>query len=232
MSQARDAIFAALGPSQTQSADILRHADALLDRVAALRPNRVGDDLADSFLARVTGPVIGASGQRVTGVESVPDAVRAYLLAQDQPPSLALQPHAKLLSLDWSGIETHHAIAVDEAVAVCFAPYAVAETGSLVFRSGADMPVLFAFLPLHHIVVVDAASVVAWLEDCAAIEASRATPRNLNLVTGASGTTDIEGALVRGAHGPAQLHIILVDPVLPPAEKLPSHVPATPDTSR
>ena len=35
-------------------------------------------------------------------------------------------------------------------------------------------------------------------------------PRNLNLVTGASGTTDIEGAYVRGAHGPRSLHVVLV----------------------
>jgi L-lactate dehydrogenase complex protein LldG len=31
------------------------------------------------------------------------------------------------------------------------------------------------------------------------------------LITGASGTTDIEGSLVKGAHGPRDLHIVLVD---------------------
>jgi len=36
-------------------------------------------------------------------------------------------------------------------------------------------------------------------------------PRNLNLITGASGTTDIEGSYVRGAHGPLFLHVILVN---------------------
>jgi L-lactate dehydrogenase complex protein LldG len=36
-------------------------------------------------------------------------------------------------------------------------------------------------------------------------------PRNLNLITGASGTTDIEGSYVRGAHGPRFLHVILVN---------------------
>ena len=212
MSTARAAIFAAIGQTPAPASDIARQATALLDRVPALRPDRVGGDLAESFLARVTGPVIGATGRRVAGMAEVPAAVRDYLSAHDLPPSIALQPHAKLLPLDWQDIATHHQIAVDEPTSVCFAPYAVAETGSLVFRSGPDMPILFAFLPLHHIVVVEAASVVAWLEDCAGIEASRPAPRNLNLVTGASGTTDIEGALVRGAHGPAQLHIILVDP--------------------
>ena len=35
-------------------------------------------------------------------------------------------------------------------------------------------------------------------------------PRNVNLITGASGTTDIEGSYVRGAHGPRFLHVVLV----------------------
>ena len=107
-------------------------------------------------------------------------------------------------------IVAHRDIAVDEPVAIGIADYAVAETGSLVFRSGAHTPTLFAFLPLHHIVVVRADGVMAWLEDCAAAESRLPAPRNLNLVTGASGTTDIEGALVRGAHGPGYLHVILV----------------------
>jgi Cysteine-rich domain/LUD domain len=33
---------------------------------------------------------------------------------------------------------------------------------------------------------------------------------DVNLVTGPSGTTDIEGTLVRGAHGPGHLHVVLV----------------------
>ena len=31
------------------------------------------------------------------------------------------------------------------------------------------------------------------------------------LVTGASGTTDIEGSLVLGAHGPRYLHVVIVE---------------------
>ena len=37
------------------------------------------------------------------------------------------------------------------------------------------------------------------------------TPRNVNIITGASGTTDIEGSYVRGAHGPGFLHVVLVE---------------------
>ena len=36
-----------------------------------------------------------------------------------------------------------------------------------------------------------------------------AEARNAILITGPSGTTDIEGSYVRGAHGPGFLHIII-----------------------
>ena len=36
-------------------------------------------------------------------------------------------------------------------------------------------------------------------------------PRNLELITGASGSTDIEGSYVRGAHGLRHLPIVLVE---------------------
>ena len=32
----------------------------------------------------------------------------------------------------------------------------------------------------------------------------------IHLITGASGTTDIEGSYVRGAHGPGFLHVVVV----------------------
>ena len=214
---ARDAILAAAGGASLPAVDIAREAAALLERVPGLRPDRVTGVAAEAFLSRICGPAIGATATRIAALSDVPNVVRAYLDAHDLPASVALQPHPKLDALDWSGLETRDAIAVDEAASVLIAPYAVAETGSLVFRSGPDMPVLFAFLPLHCLVVVEATSVVPWLDDCAAIEAKRAAPRNLNLITGASGTTDIEGALVRGAHGPASLHVIFVAPSNPQA---------------
>ena len=47
------------------------------------------------------------------------------------------------------------------------------------------------------------------MEDYAASVQGEAAPRNVNLITGASGTTDIEGVLTRGAHGPRKLHIVI-----------------------
>ena len=113
-------------------------------------------------------------------------------------------------ALDWSAFEVHARVAPDETAAVGMAKWGIAETGSLVFHSGADSPVLANFLPLHHIVAVRAADILAYLEDYAAAAAGQPMPRNVNLITGASGTTDIEGSLVLGAHGPRYMHVVVV----------------------
>ena len=220
---ARDDIFAAL----PRAAGTAPHAEAaaLLARVPALRPARVGPDQVASFLERLTGPVIAATATRLANRAEIPAAVRAYLAANTLGPQIALQPTQALQTLDWSGLTPHPTIAVDEPVSVCEADYAVAETASLVFRSSPHMPTLFAFLPLHHIVVLEAARIVPWLEDAAALEAARPAPRNLNFVTGASGTTDIEGTLVRGAHGPAHLHVLLIGGQMPAPAPQPANVP-------
>ena len=74
---------------------------------------------------------------------------------------------------------------------------------------------LSLLLALHHLVALRAADVLPHLEDYAAVAGP--APRNLNLITGASGTTDIEGSLVLGAHGPRFLHVVIVGEVEPAA---------------
>lgn len=81
--------------------------------------------------------------------------------------------------------------------------------GSLVLHSGADTPILANFLPLRHVVLLHARDIVAHLEDYAAAAAALPVPRNAILTTGASGTTDIEGMFVLGAHGPRFLHVVI-----------------------
>jgi L-lactate dehydrogenase complex protein LldG len=75
-----------------------------------------------------------------------------------------------------------------------------------------ETPVLHNFLCDTHIVAVHANCIVPHLEDYAAARIfGDPAPRNVCLITGASGTTDIEGILVKGAHDPRELHIVVVD---------------------
>ena len=124
--------------------------------------------------------------------------------------SFPSSPIPRLQQLDWRGFTVRSAIGGDEILAVARAKWAIAETGTLVFHSGPNSPTLLSFLPLHHICVIESARILPHLEDYADAERGAPEPRNVNLITGASGTADIEGALVRGAHGPAFLHALIV----------------------
>jgi L-lactate dehydrogenase complex protein LldG len=205
------AVRAGLGDRKVDAALVRRAAMDLLADPASTRPRLASGTLTDAFAARVTSAKVAATLDRIERVDDFPSAVRRYLEARGLPAVVALQPAAELRALDWSGIGSHEAPAPDEAVGVGIARWGIAETGSLVFHSGAETPILANFLPLHHIVLLRASAILAYLEDyaIAAAATGEKPPRNVNIITGASGTTDIEGSLVLGAHGPRYLHVVL-----------------------
>lgn len=211
---ARDRIFGAvragLDGRSPDPAAIAAEAAALLADPDLIRPALVAPTLPEAFAAKAQA--VGCTLDRIAGFEDLPAALRRYLDGQGLAPSLALQPTAELAGLDWAGISVHGGLAADEPVALGLALWGVAESGSLVIHSGADTPILTAFLPLHHVLVLRRSRILAHLEDYAAVQARGGpTPRNVVLITGPSGTTDIEGSYVRGAHGPGYLHVILVE---------------------
>ena len=206
------AVHAALGEREVDACRVTEEARGLLSDPAAIRPQLMANDLVEAFVTRATSAkLIGTSVDRIAQVSEFPGVAGRYLKAQGLPAELVLQPSPELQALDWSNFEIRSEMAPDERVGVGVARWGIAETGSLVFHSGKDTPILFNFLPLHHIVLVRASTVLAYLEDYS--DAFAATgerqPRNVNIITGASGTTDIEGILVRGAHGPRNLHIVI-----------------------
>ncbi len=213
MSNTREAILnqvrAALGNRSVDAASVRSAAQALLADPAATRPAPGAGSLADRFIEKVTSPRVAASVTRLSAMAEVPAAVRDYLQARGLLQSIALQPNDALRALDWSAFEVHETVAAKEPVAVGIARWGIAETGSLVFHSSPSSPVLNNFLPLHHIVLLHERDILAYLEDYAAAVRRQRPPRNANLITGASGTTDIEGSLVLGAHGPAFLHVVI-----------------------
>jgi L-lactate dehydrogenase complex protein LldG len=206
------AVRAGLGMRSVDVAEVRREAEALLADLPSTRPILASADLPEVFAARATTPKVAATVDRIGSTSDLPAAVRRYLTVRGLRPAIALQPAAELRALDWTGFELHASVAPDEAVVVGVARWGIAETGSLVFHSGAETPILANFLPLHHLVLVHSRTIVAHLEDYAAAAAGERAPRNVNIITGASGTTDIEGSLVLGAHGPKYLHIVIATP--------------------
>ena len=208
----REAILAAvragLGGRAVDEQRVRAEAAALLDGAEATRPILPEGGLVDAFAARLVSPKVCATVDRIQHVAELPAAVRRYLDEKSLPHAIALQPVRELSALNWEGFDVRTAPDPEATTGVGTARWGIAETGSLVFHSGADTPILANFLPLHHLVLVQAAHVVPYLEDYA-LKRERKQPRNVNIITGASGTTDIEGSLVRGAHGPRYLHVVI-----------------------
>lgn len=215
MSEARDAIFAAIRAAngrETDATQINAEAEVLLEGPDTRRPGFTGQSNLERFIEKATSERVTATVTQVHALADVPTAVAAYLEAKGLPRHVAMQPRDTLTALDWQGYETHHAPEPNEPVAVSIADLAVAETGSVVFRSAPDAPTLMNFLPLHHLVVVETGKIRRHLEDVFSEFGTdqAAQPRNLSIVTGTSGTADIEAKNVRGAHGPRFMHLILV----------------------
>ncbi|HXG02561.1 MAG TPA: lactate utilization protein [Candidatus Binatia bacterium] len=94
---------------------------------------------------------------------------------------------------------------------------AIAETGSLVLRSGGGRPRSTSLLPPYHVAVLDRTSLIESLAQFGVfLEAwqSTASPNDgaaVQVITGPSRTADIELTLTRGVHGPREVHAVFVD---------------------
>jgi len=184
---------------------------------------RTGGDAAAQralFLAKVAESA--ATFAELHSLDQVPAAIADYLRAHNLPPMVRVAPDPALATLNWSAapmlaVSTGPSDGSDPvSLTGCVA--GIAETGTLMLASGADNPTGLAFLPETHVVVVRTDQLVGGLED--AFDRLRATrgpggsgnwPRAINFITGPSRSGDIEQQLQMGAHGPRQLHVLLVD---------------------
>jgi len=161
-----------------------------------------------------------ASIEVLTSPEEVPDAVAAYLAAQNLPARLVLASDPAIANLPWHDYPmiAHRigAATVQDHAALTVAFAGIAETGTLALLSGAETPTTLNFLPEHALVLVTTDDLCGTYEELwsrlrAATDDGAYWPRTVNLVTGPSRSADIEQKLLLGAHGPVKLHILLLD---------------------
>jgi L-lactate dehydrogenase complex protein LldG len=217
----RDAVLARVRKALGKTNDDLQRRSVAERYVAAHaqgpRP-AMPADLVAHFLQRATD--MASTVERIASVEAIPGAVSRYLDAVDLPPALAMQRSRQgvcwpeLAHLDWAGaglaIEARPTQGHDR-LGITGSFCAIAETGTLVFTSGAETPTATALLPDTHVAVVRADRVVSGMEEAfALVRASGAMPRAINLVSGPSRTGDIEQTIVLGAHGPYRVHLLLL----------------------
>ncbi|MHA1524294.1 MAG: LutC/YkgG family protein [Alphaproteobacteria bacterium] len=227
---ARAAILAAArrhltsgAPSQTDAQRRATVAKRLAAHQSGTIPARVADGAghAGANLALFCQMLESQSAtiDQVSDPEQIPEAIADYLRAQNLPAQFCHGTDPLLANLDWSTtpqLERRQGPAVEaDQVGVAVAHSGVAETGTLVFLSGADNPTISNFLPETHIAIIPASKL------CGAYEevwsrlreqfGSGELPRTVNFISGPSRTGDIEQTLLLGAHGPRRLHVLIVD---------------------
>lgn len=198
----------ALGRPMPDEVAVDAEAQAILADIASLRPEMIGS-LVDAFAGKITSEKLTGTVERLENLRAVPVAVRRYLAAREVPGPVSVSADPLLAGVDWSGVEVTSSIEAHRGAALGVARLAIAETGSIVMASSVHTPSLHNFLPLHHLVVVPVDRIRAYLEDVWQ-ELDPKDHRLVSLITGTSGTADIEGRNVRGAHGPRFLHVLLI----------------------
>lgn len=212
-------IRAALGASGKDGKREAAVEDRLRHHPRGLIPARACGD-HDALINFMTAMLV-SQGAEVTRAATPEDAVRAIaadLAAHNLPSVLRMGGDPFLAALPWDAApalrrlsgraEPHDRAALSRAVA------AAAETGTLILVSGADNPTTLAFLPETHFILIRAGDVVGSYEEAfdrlRAIYGEGNLPRSVNLISGPSRTADIEQTIVRGAHGPKRLHVVIL----------------------
>lgn len=94
------------------------------------------------------------------------------------------------------------------------AQWAIAETGTLVLESKSERHRLVSLVPPLHIAIVAAGQIRRTMaEVLEAVSTADELSRTVTFITGPSRTSDIELTLAIGVHGPAKLHVIVIDDV-------------------
>jgi L-lactate dehydrogenase complex protein LldG len=97
------------------------------------------------------------------------------------------------------------------AVGITSANYCLADTGTLVMIASPEEARLISLLPPVHVAVVEVERILSGLDELlATIPLPAEQSSSMVLITGPSRTADIEQKLVRGVHGPGEIHVVLL----------------------
>jgi len=96
-------------------------------------------------------------------------------------------------------------------VGITGADYALADTGSLVLFSSFEEARVISLLPPVHLAFVSRGRLLTGLDELLTLlphPSERSS--SMIIITGPSRTADIEQILVRGVHGPGEIHVVVV----------------------
>lgn len=162
---------------------------------------------------------VQATVDRVKKRSEIPEVVATYLRDHNLPTQLFAGADERISNLPWDQtpqlqLEVGVCDKMD-SVAIACADIGIAETGTVAIFSGSNSPSGNNLLPHSHIVVIEAESIKGDFESLWQFVREKygksKMPRSVTLVTGPSRSADIEQTLLLGAHGPRELHLIIVE---------------------
>ena len=188
-----------------------RHPRSTIPAQAVLSPAACLSQLAEMLTKQA------AEVARVATPEDAVHAIASYLSSNNLPPRLRIGADLSLAALPWKAAwdisRVYGRAEPSDKACLSRAIVAAAETGTLFLVSGADNPTTLNFLPEFHMVLVKASDIVGSYEEAwdrlRKIYGERTLPRTVNMISGPSRTADIEQTIVRGAHGPRRLYVLI-----------------------
>lgn len=89
---------------------------------------------------------------------------------------------------------------------------AIAESASIVQITSPGCPRSTSLVPSIHIAVIRESDIVANLQEAYALLSHKQPPDSFVFISGPSKTADIEAHMVHGAHGPREMHLLVIAP--------------------
>jgi L-lactate dehydrogenase complex protein LldG len=91
------------------------------------------------------------------------------------------------------------------------ADYALADTGTLVMLSSKEEARMISLVPPLHLALVPRERILTGLDELfSLLPLPGERTSSMVLITGPSRTADIEQILIRGVHGPGEIHVVVV----------------------
>jgi L-lactate dehydrogenase complex protein LldG len=206
-------------PKTSPSEREMAVAERLADPQANLIPARgQGDDHHRIAVFSKYMEDVGGTVEVLDDINDVPEVVAEYLRRHNLPAAVRHGADPRLQNLPWHragtlAVSEGRAVDSDKA-ALSMAFAGAAESGTVILVSGADNPTTLNFLPEAHIVVLKVDDLHASYEEAWArlrkLYGPGIMPRTVNMISGPSRTADIEQTIVRPAHGPKDMHVIII----------------------
>jgi L-lactate dehydrogenase complex protein LldG len=184
------------------------------DPAPALSPPRLSSQSID-LNSRVT--MFVAALEKLAGRAFVADSyssAREYVLSLigGRTAVSSNSPLLQACALKYTvGNDSHRNACAECTVGITGAAYGLADTGSLVMLANSEEARLFSLLPPVHIAIIEERQILTGLDELLTnLPLPADVTSSMVLITGPSRTADIEQILVRGVHGPGELHVVIV----------------------